>query len=222
MSFKRQRPVHRRIAAAGDHHALAAQVLAAAHVVLHRARCFVSRQSIERWTVGTKRATRRPPPPPPSRAPCRRWSVVSSECATFARQPHHAPPQQAWRMKRRDLAFELCHEFARIDRGMRRNVVDRLLRIQRRALAAHLGQRVDQHAGQLQHAQLEHREQADRAGADDRNVCLDVARHGRRLSRVRSCPRLHRCGRLGVMSVAAASRLIELTEPGGDRSACRR
>ncbi len=32
-----QRPVHRRIAAAGDHHALAAHVLAAADVVLHRA-----------------------------------------------------------------------------------------------------------------------------------------------------------------------------------------
>ncbi len=31
---QRQRPVDRRVAAAGDHHALAAQVVAAAHIVL--------------------------------------------------------------------------------------------------------------------------------------------------------------------------------------------
>ena len=80
-------------------------------------------------------------------------------------------------MERRDLAFELRHQFTGIDRGMRGDVVDRLLRIQRRALPAHIRQRIDQHAGQLQHAEFEHREQPHRAGADDRYVRVDVACH---------------------------------------------
>ncbi len=126
-------------------------------------------------------------------------------------------------MERGDLPFELRHQVARLDRRMRRDVVDRLLRIQRRALAADLGQGVDQHAGQLQHAQLEHREQADRAGADDRDVGLDVASPCRpRLNRVRCCPQLRRCGRLASMSAAAATRLIELPDLAATERAGRR
>ena len=56
MSLQRQRPVHRRIAAAGDHHALAAQVLAPAHIVLHGAGRLVPRKPVQRRTIGTERA----------------------------------------------------------------------------------------------------------------------------------------------------------------------
>ena len=72
--------------------------------------------------------------------------------------------------ERRDLPFQLRHQFARLDGRDGRNVVDRLFRIQRRALPAHLGERVDQHRAQLQHAELEDGEQADRPGADDGDV----------------------------------------------------
>ena len=44
-------------------------------------------------------------------------------------------------------------------------------------------QGVDQHAGQLQHAEFEDGEQADRAGADDRHVGFDVLGHARPIRR---------------------------------------
>ena len=68
-------------------------------------------------------------------------------------------------------------KLARVDRGMRGDIVDRLLWVQRRALPAHIRQRIDQHAGQLQHPEFEDREQAHWAGADDRYVRADVACH---------------------------------------------
>ena len=80
-------------------------------------------------------------------------------------------------MKRRDLAFEARHEIARVNSGMAGDVVNWLFRIQRGALAAHFGQCIDQHAGELQHPEFEHREQANRACADDRNIRIDLACH---------------------------------------------
>jgi len=81
------------------------------------------------------------------------------------------------RVKRRDLLLQLRDQRAGVDRWVSGDVVDRLLGIQRCALSAHFGQRIDQHAGQFQHPEFEHREQPDRAGADDRHVGLDFACH---------------------------------------------
>ena len=61
--------------------------------------------------------------------------------------------------------------------GMRRNVVDRLLRIELGALAADLVEDVDEMRLHVEQAELEHREQADRARADDEHVGLDGITH---------------------------------------------
>ncbi len=86
--------------------------------------------------------------------------------------------EQARRRERPDLLLQRGDQRARLDRRMRRDVVDRLFRIERRALAADFAERVDQHAGQFQHAEFENGEQSDRAGADDRHVGFDVLCHG--------------------------------------------
>ena len=57
-----------------------------------------------------------------------------------------------------------------------RDVVDRLVGVELEALAAGMRQRVDDCGAHLLQAELEHLEQADRAGADDQRVGLDDAR----------------------------------------------
>ena len=64
--------------------------------------------------------------------------------------------------------------------GHRRNVVDRLLRIELGALAADLVEDVDEVRLHVEQAELEHREQADRARADDEHVGLDRFTHEKR------------------------------------------
>ena len=80
------------------------------------------------------------------------------------------------RLERRGLLLQLLDQVRGIDRGIAGDVVDRLFRIERGALPAGGLQRVDDVALHFQHAAFEHREQADRAGADDRHVG-DMRRH---------------------------------------------
>ena len=61
--------------------------------------------------------------------------------------------------------------------GIAGNVVDRLFRIKLGALAAHLVEDVDQVRLHVEQAELEHREQPDRAGANDQHVSLDGIAH---------------------------------------------
>ena len=61
------------------------------------------------------------------------------------------------------------------DDGQAGNVVDRLFRIKLGALAARPVQDVDQMAFEIEQPQLEHGEQADRAGADDDDIGFDGA-----------------------------------------------
>ena len=70
------------------------------------------------------------------------------------------------------LAHELLDQLSRLDRRIARDVVDRLFRIERGALAAGHGERVDDRGPQLQHPELEQREQANRARADDNHIGL--------------------------------------------------
>ena len=57
------------------------------------------------------------------------------------------------------------------------NVVDRLFRIKLGALTADLVENVDEMRFHVEQAELEHSKQADRAGADNDNVCLDWFDH---------------------------------------------
>ena len=176
-------------------------------------------QSVKRRTVGPERAATGRDDHRPG---AHRVALISgqNERAGSAGQTHHPAPEQTRRPERRDLAFQLRHQFARVDRRMRGDVEDRFFRIERGALASHFGQGVDQHAGQLQHAQLEHREQAHRAGSDDRNIGVDFACHTRHvLSETRV-----------VRDSAAAADCIDVrrrcdpldgaAEPCGYRNAC--
>ena len=169
---QRQRPVHRRIAAAGDHHALAGEAVALADVILHAAACLVGGEAVERRAVGAEGAGAGGDD---HRAGAHRVALIGGqrEVAGLARQAGDAAAEQAGGGERRDLLFELGDEVAGLDRRMGGDVVDRLFRVQRRALAAGLAERVDQHAADAQHAELEHREQPDRSGADDRDIGVD-------------------------------------------------
>jgi hypothetical protein len=73
-------------------------------------------------------------------------------------------------LERRNLLLQLADQIRRLDSRIAGDVIDRLFRIERRALPAGAVERVDDMAAHLQHAAFEHREQADRAGAYDRNI----------------------------------------------------
>jgi hypothetical protein len=77
--------------------------------------------------------------------------------------------------ERLDLLEQVVGQFLAGAHGHGRDVVDRLVGVQLDALAARVGQRVDDVGLDLQQAQLEHLEQAHRAGADDDGVGLDGA-----------------------------------------------
>ena len=86
-------------------------------------------------------------------------------------------------VKRRREGFDLFHQtvdqfLAGADRH-RRNIVNRLVRVQFGSLAARLVENIDNLAGKVQELQLENREQATRAGADNDYIAfLRVLGHG--------------------------------------------
>ena len=97
--------------------------------------------------------------------------------------PHHDhhhgfDAEQAGRGEGGDLGFEIGDQRPCLDAGQGRDVVDRLFRIERRALPADLAEGVDQHAAQLEHAQFKDGEQPGGAGADDGDIGFDVRGHG--------------------------------------------
>ena len=74
------------------------------------------------------------------------------------------------RPERMDLLHQIVDELLPVDHREARNVVDRLLGIELGALAARFRQNVDQMRLDVEQAEFEHGEQADRPGADDRDV----------------------------------------------------
>ncbi len=94
-------------------------------------------------------------------------------------------------VKRRPERLDLLHQrFGQPMSGDVRNagnVVDRLLRIKLGALPADLVEDVDQMRLDVEQAELEHREQADRPRADDHDVGLDGVAHSL-YSRLRPAP----------------------------------
>ena len=81
------------------------------------------------------------------------------------------------RLERLDLAEQVVDEALAGDDREAGDVVDRLLRIKLGALAADLGQDVDEVGLDVEEAELEHREQADRARSHDHHVGLDHFAH---------------------------------------------
>ena len=79
------------------------------------------------------------------------------------------------RMERLGLLHQPVGQLLAGDDGQAGNVVDRLFRIKLGALAARPVQNIDQMAFEVQQPQLEHREQADRAGSDDHDIGFDGA-----------------------------------------------
>ena len=79
-------------------------------------------------------------------------------------------------LERADLLLQPIDELQRADDRKRRDVIDRLLRIERGALPADLRQRVHHVGVDAEQPQLEHLEQAAWAGADDDYVGPDAHR----------------------------------------------
>ena len=190
---QRQRPIHRRIAPPGNHHPLAAQILAPTHIILYRPGRLIRRQPVQRRPV-------RPERPSPRRHYHRlrrhRVALVRGQGKRpgLPAQRFHPAAQQARRRKRRNLRLQPRHQIPRLNRRMRGNVVNRLLRIQRRTLPADLAQRVDQHGLHFQHAQFKHGEQPSRAGTHNGDIGMKVLAHAiaysgrRRLARGNPTP----------------------------------
>jgi hypothetical protein len=78
-----------------------------------------------------------------------------------------------------DLPQEVVDERLARDDGEARDVVDRLLGVQLRALPADLRQDVDEMGADVEEAELEHGEEADRPRADDEHIRFDRLGHGR-------------------------------------------
>ena len=84
------------------------------------------------------------------------------------------------RLERRHLLQQPVHQLAGLDHGQRGDVVDGLLRIQRGALPAGLVQRLHDLSLDAQQPELEGREQAARARADDHRVGVHPVRRAHR------------------------------------------
>ena len=100
----------------------------------------------------------------------------NSGVADLLQRRHHLAEMEG-RVERLDLLHQRVGEAVAGDVGNAGNVVDRLFRIKLGALAADLVEDVDQVRLDVEQAELEHREQADRPRADDQNVGLDGLTH---------------------------------------------
>jgi hypothetical protein len=90
----------------------------------------------------------------------------------------HFLAQVEGRGERLDLLEQVVGQFLAGAHRHRRDVVDRLVRIQLHALAADGRQRIDHVGLDFQQAQLEHLEQANRARTDNHCVGVDGAGKG--------------------------------------------
>ncbi len=197
-----QRPIERGIAAARDHDALVAQRF---HLPdgIENGGALIGLDARDRRPFGLERA-----------ASCRDHDDLDFEylaaiglhaeqrIADLLDRPHHL-----LKVKRRPERFDLRQqgvaETLPGDVGHARNVVDRLLRIELRALTADLVEDVDHVRLHVEQTKLEHREQPARSGADDQHVGLDRFAHA--FSRRLACG----CVLIWVMlreCVAAAAR----------------
>ena len=169
-------PVAGAVAAADDDHALARELaLGADEVVgaaaLPRRSCRSRAASWARRRRGRRR-----------RSPCASAGRPLSVCRTTRSSSQEIDSAVVSRCTGTSNCSSVCcavqlDEVLGQDLGVAGDVEDPLLRIERRELAAELGQRVDDARAGLAHAGPEGGRQAHRAGADDRDVA-DVVEVG--------------------------------------------
>ena len=170
-----QRPVEGRIAAAEHRHRLAAVPGLVDHLVVD------VDPLVAVHAGGAKRA--RPKGAEPARDHHRAGEKPGSggrlqreRAAGLARELHHRLAQMEVGLEGANLLRETLDELVRTHHRQRRDVVDRLLRVERGALPADLRQGVHDMCMNPEQPQLEDLEQAARAGADDDHVGLDAHR----------------------------------------------
>ena len=165
---ERERPVDGRIAAARDHHALAAEGFALRDVVENALALvgFYAWQRRSVWTEGTDAGRHDHGPRLQDRA---LGSRHLPEAAAQRLQRLDLLAEVIDRPKRRRLGLQPDHQFGRLDAGKTGNVVDRLFGIERRALPPGIVKHVDNVAIEPDHAALEDGKQSrgPRAYNDD-------------------------------------------------------
>ena len=175
-----ERPVEGGIAAAGDDHPLAPVVLPAGHQIGDRSCVLVGFDPGKRGSVGSEGATS-----------CRdhhglapdggSGRCADTECAGMSINTDDLLAEVVDRREWCGLAFQLADQFLGLDHRQRRNVIDRLFRIECRALATDGIQCIDHMAAHVEHPRLEHLEQADGSGSHYDNVGLVLFAHHRSL-----------------------------------------
>jgi hypothetical protein len=174
LAGKVQRPVQRRVAAAGDQQVLAGEVGRVAHAVKQLPALEggqpvqLDRARLERAHAGGDEHG--------ARHEARAGAGLDREAPVVLLAQHgHRLAQVKGGAEGLDLPEQRVGQLPAGAHRDGRDVVDRLVGIQLDALAAGRGQRVDHVGLDLQQAQLEDLEQPHRAGADDEGVGLDRA-----------------------------------------------
>src|ERR1700677_3361378 len=167
-----QGPVERGIAPAHDHHAPSLEMVHLAHGIEH-ALVFVG---VEPWDRRPLRLERPPARRDKNGLGFDRLFVVGADAkqGPLGRAQNLHSFDHLGKMKLRtewlDLLHEIIDKLLSVDHRKAWNVVDRLLRIELRALAARFRQDVDEVRLDVEQTEFEHRKQADGPGADDRDV----------------------------------------------------
>lgn len=170
---QRQCPINGRITSACDHHAAVAKILSPGDKVVNapsRPLPFEAFDSLQRRPI---RAERADPGCDNDRLGRDRRSAVGlypPAAILFSRNRCNLPAQMENGLERSGLFQESLDKLGGKDARMPGNVEDRLFRIERAALPARLVEGIENMTAHAQHATFEDREQADRPGADDRNV----------------------------------------------------
>ena len=171
-----ERPVERRVAAADDQQALVAELLHLAHGI-EDGFFLVGLDARNRRALGLERAAAGRD----HDAFClERLAGIGAHAeegiADLLERGHHLPEMEGG-VKRLDLVHQLVGDALAGDDRDAGNVVDRLFRIELGALTADLVENVDEVRLDVEQAELEHREQADRTRADDQHIGLDRLVH---------------------------------------------
>jgi hypothetical protein len=183
-----QRPVERAVAAARDQDVLAMEVLGAAHAVEQLGALIPLRVRHEQSPrLERAEAARDDEAAGVEARSCRGHDIESPRA--LARDRNHFLAEMEPGMERLDLLHQPVYQLLRAADRQRRDIVDRLVGIELRALAARVRERIDDFAFHAEQAELEHREEADRPRADDDAFGADgVLRRGFAHVRDPACP----------------------------------
>src|SRR5579863_5211197 len=165
---ERERPIDRRIAAAGDDDTAAAELLAPVHEIKDTL-------PFERLDALERRAVR-----PEGAGPGRDHhgaggdpepgGILENKTLFRRREARDGVAQMEHRGKGRGLFDQPLDQFGGADSRIARDVVDRLFRIERGALPARRRQSVENPAADLEHAAFEHGKEPHWSPADDRDI----------------------------------------------------